>query len=234
MTLEAWVRPTTTDSTWRTIVTKETAGNLTYGLFSNSDTARPAGISTIGNQYVQSITRGPAALPRSSWRHLATTYDGASLRLYVNGALVSSTAVSGAMANSSGALKIGGNAVWPEWFAGRIDDLRVYNRALSASELQTDMNTPVTGTTAPPADTQAPTAPSALRASDQTQTTITFSWNASTDNTGVTGYRSFRNGAQAGTAPPRATRSAASRAARPTRSPSRRMTPPATRPAAPP
>ena len=64
------------------------------------------------------------------------------------------------MPNSNGPLQIGGNRVWPEWFQGQIDDVRVYNRALSASELQTDMNTPVGGsTTTPPPTTPPPTTP---------------------------------------------------------------------------
>ena len=42
---------------------------------------------------------------------------------------------------STGPLHIGGNAIWAEWFSGQIDDLRVYNRALTAAELQADMNT---------------------------------------------------------------------------------------------
>ena len=36
---------------------------------------------------------------------------------------------------------IGGNTVWGEYFAGLIDEVRIYNRALSAAEIQTDMNT---------------------------------------------------------------------------------------------
>lgn len=40
-------------------------------------------------------------------------------------------------------------------------------------------------------DTQAPTAPSSLTASNIAQTTVTLSWNASTDNVGVTGYEVF-------------------------------------------
>ena len=39
---------------------------------------------------------------------------------------------------------IGGNAVWNEWFAGRIDEVRVYNRALAAADVQADMDRPVT------------------------------------------------------------------------------------------
>ncbi len=42
-------------------------------------------------------------------------------------------------------LRIGGNSVWGEYFAGLIDEVRVYNRALTAAEIQQDMQTPVSG-----------------------------------------------------------------------------------------
>ncbi|MBN2893594.1 MAG: fibronectin type III domain-containing protein [Bacteroidales bacterium] len=51
----------------------------------------------------------------------------------------------------------------------------------------------VTTNSAP--DTQAPTVPSSLVASDITQTTLNLSWNASSDNVGVTGYDVYKNGA---------------------------------------
>jgi hypothetical protein len=40
-------------------------------------------------------------------------------------------------------LHIGGNAVWGEYFAGLIDNVRIYNRALTVGQIQTDMNAPV-------------------------------------------------------------------------------------------
>ena len=47
---------------------------------------------------------------------------------------------------STGALRIGGNNIWSdEWFAGLIDEVRVYNRALTATEIQADMAKPVSG-----------------------------------------------------------------------------------------
>jgi chitodextrinase len=207
MTLEAWIRPTTGTS-WRTVVTKEQPNNLVYGLFANSDAAHPSSIVSIGSNPVQDIVRGSAALPASTWTHLATTYDGSQLRLFVNGSQVGSRAVTGVMASSNKPLQIGGNKVWPEWFKGEIDDVRVYNRALNASELQTDMNTPVGGTattpppptTPPPApsDTQAPSTPAGLAVSGQSQTAVTLGWNASTDNVGVAGYDTFRGATAAG------------------------------------
>ena len=86
---------------------------------------------------------GTANLPLNGWTHLATTYDGAALRLYVNGALVKSRALTGSIIASTGPLDIGSDAVWGEYFQGLIDDVRVYNKALSQAQIQTDMNTPV-------------------------------------------------------------------------------------------
>jgi hypothetical protein len=70
---------------------------------------------------------------------LATSYDGTTQRLYVNGVQVASRAQTGATKISASPLRIGGDSVWGEYFQGLIDEVRVYNRALSASEIQADM-----------------------------------------------------------------------------------------------
>ena len=75
--------------------------------------------------------------------HLAVTFDGATLRMFVDGAQVSSGAAAGAAIVTSGALRIGGNSVWGEYFRGLIDEVRIYNRPLTAAEIQTDMNIPI-------------------------------------------------------------------------------------------
>jgi hypothetical protein len=81
---------------------------------------------------------------------VTATYDGTTERLYVNGMQVSSLNVAGTISTSNSPLKIGGNAIWSEWFNGLIDEVRVYNRALSASEIQNDMHVSVTPDTTPP------------------------------------------------------------------------------------
>jgi hypothetical protein len=45
--------------------------------------------------------------------------------------------------NSAGALRIGGNALWGEYFSGLIDEVRVYERALTAQEIAADHDRPV-------------------------------------------------------------------------------------------
>jgi len=77
------------------------------------------------------------------WSHIAVTYDRTAVRLFVNGVQVASRANTLAVAASTGPLRIGGNTVWPEWFQGSIDEVRVYKRALSAAEISADSNQPV-------------------------------------------------------------------------------------------
>jgi len=122
-----------------------------YYLMGSSDISTPA----LGGTFATAL-RGTASLPLNTWTHLAGTYDGATLRLYVNGVQLSSRAQTGPIQTSTDALTIGGDALYGQYFAGQIDEVRVYNRALSASELQTDMNTPVTTVTNPNPSLPAP------------------------------------------------------------------------------
>ena len=157
MTLEAWVQPTVTGS-WRTVVMKEQSGNLVYGLYSNTSTNRPR-VEIFAGGSLRTL-EGPSQLPTGTWSHLAATYDGATLRLFVNGAQVAQLATCGSILASTAPLRIGGNGVWGEYFSGPIDEVRVYNRALSAAEVAADVNRSVTPDVTPPtilARTPAPT-----------------------------------------------------------------------------
>jgi glucose/arabinose dehydrogenase/chitodextrinase len=184
MTLEAWVYPTAAQSGWRTILQREVD---TYFLNGSSDAGalHPAGGAVIGGN-VRWIG-APAPNPVTTWTHVALTYDGSTLQLYVNGSAVASGPASGAVQTNANPLRIGGNVPYGEFFNGRIDEVRVYNRALSASEIMTDMNTPIGG--APPADTTAPTAPTGLNGTAVGSNQIDLTWTGSTDNVGVSGYR---------------------------------------------
>jgi hypothetical protein len=140
VTVSAWVRPTTL-SGWRTVVMKETANGLAYTLYAHDNAPQPAGYVNTGGSDIAAT--GTAALATNTWTHLAMTFDGAALRFYVNGTLVRTVNTTGNIVNGTGPLRIGGNAPWGEYFAGQIDDVRVYNRALTLTEIQADMNAPV-------------------------------------------------------------------------------------------
>ena len=182
MTLEAWVDKTGTNSGWRDVIYK---GNDNYYLSANSTPNNvPAGGAIIGGSYGEAY--GTATLATNTWAHLALTYDGTTVRLYVNGTQVSSTPKTGSIATSTNALTIGSDTLYGQYFQGLIDDVRVYNIALTAAQVQTDMNTPVGPSVG---DTQAPTAPASLSATAVNSGRVDLSWGASTDNVGVTGYR---------------------------------------------
>ena len=182
MTLEAWVFPTTVNAAWRDVIYK---GNDDYYLEATSSNGRPVGGGTFGGNNGEAY--GTANLAANTWTHVAVTYDGTTLRFFVNGTQVSSNARSGTIATSSGALSIGGDALYGQYFSGRIDDVRIYNRALTPTQIQTDMATPIGG--APPSDTQPPTAPTGLAATASSPTQVGLSWSAASDNVGVVQYR---------------------------------------------
>ena len=165
MTLSAWVRPTTGGG-WRTVLLKEQPGQLVYALYSSTDNNRPsAHVYTTGDMALG----GPSVLPANTWSHLAMTWDGLTSRLYVNGTQVASGALAGTAALSASPLRIGGNSVWGEWFAGLIDEVRIYNRALSGAEIATDRDTAIGGGAGLLAARSALTAPKVRKASRLTR-----------------------------------------------------------------
>ena len=117
------------------MLVKERGPRLSYGLY-----ARPSGHVFTNAEHA---LRAPA-LPLRRWSHLAMTWDGSVMRVYRDGVQVASHALSGAAPVSDGPLRIGGNAIWPEFFKGDIDEVRVYDRSLSAAEIARDRDTRVT------------------------------------------------------------------------------------------
>ena len=187
LTLEAWVKPRELGSVWRTVIMKEQPGGLSYGLYGETSSGRPSGSVNVGTEL---DTRSPSPLQLNSWTHLTGTYDGATLRLYVNAKQVSTRSISGTLITSGSALRIGGNAVWSEWFDGTIDEVRVYRRVLSSREIAKDMTSPIKVA----ADAAPPSAPTLLAATGSTPTSVSVAWSPETDDTGVAGYGLYRNG----------------------------------------
>ena len=181
MTLEAWVNPSTVNANWRDVIYK---GNDNFYLEATStNSSHPDAGMIAGGSYADAF--GTAALTANTWSYLTETYDGSTLRLYVNGTQVASTAHTGTIATSTNPLQIGGDSIYGQYFAGLIDEVRVYNVALTAAQIQTDQATPVNNGP----DTTPPTQPGTLTATAASGSEVDLSWGASTDNVGVTGYQ---------------------------------------------
>ena len=136
-TLEAWVKPKAIRRS--SIIYKQNAKGSAYDLYAYYDADLPASSFNDGSGY--SVVAGINQLPVKGWTHLAATFDGTWQRLYLNGIEVSSAKSQKAASQSSGdVLRIGGNSVWGDYFRGVIDEVRIYNRALTPGEIQADLS----------------------------------------------------------------------------------------------
>ena len=185
-TISVWVKPASTQSGWRTAVMKEAPpSGLAYALYANGVSPSAPAVYAQNPSEV-GTGNGPSALPAGQWSYVSGSYDGSALRLYVDGVLKATRNTTGNVVSTSGPLRIGGNGIWGEWFNGALDEVRVYNRALSATEIAADRDTPLQP------DIQSPSAPTGLSAVGGIGS-VALSWNASTDNVGVSGYDVHRS-----------------------------------------
>jgi hypothetical protein len=108
-------------------------GNVRFYLDSDSgppDTGQCDGSSS------QRCVRGATTINTGEWYHVVGWYDGSSeVRVYVNGVQDGSVATSDAGVPNSSPFLVGGRDNSSDMFDGVIDDLRVYNRALSQAEI---------------------------------------------------------------------------------------------------
>ena len=139
LTVSAWVRREA-DATWNMIISREVkAGPSEYFGLAVVKNKALFSIDPDGAHY-QNI-KGEEDLPVGEWIHLAGTYDNATFRLFVNGLLVkSATGATPFRFADENPVIIGGNTnthgrKWVDCFHGRIDEVRFYDRALSAEEI---------------------------------------------------------------------------------------------------
>jgi fibronectin type 3 domain-containing protein len=192
ITIEAWVKAAADPANDGQIVAKSdnTSG---WQLKTSHDTGPQAFAVAVTNSSgarAQRYTTTTRAL--NTWYHVAGIYNSAAgtLDIYVNGAL-NSGALRGSIpsSNRNAAVNVNiGRRTGGYYFNGVIDEVRIYNRALSPTEIQSDMKTSLAGGVSP-SDAQSPTTPANLNTSAMSSSSINLSWVASTDNVGVTGYR---------------------------------------------
>jgi len=149
ISITAWVNRAANQSSWAMVVSRQFANSsgdqYLFGFFDNTY-----------HFCVFGCSQGPTA-PNDEWVHMAGTYDGTTRRLYINGSEVSGVPVSGIIPIDFkpiiiGAARNNSTTSVQEAFNGKIDEVRLYNRALSAAEileLTTPPNSPISLRTTP-------------------------------------------------------------------------------------
>ena len=143
LTLSLWLRPASIPAD-SVILGKFWAATMSspfyqYGLELQSGGAIP--VFEIGTPGGLVETSMGSRLTLNQWSHLAVVFGGGQARFYVNGQLVTTKPVAASITARGNLLRLGADANTQQFYKGAMDDLRVYNRALTALEVQADMNT---------------------------------------------------------------------------------------------
>lgn len=148
LTLALWFKADDFDAGYARFIAKVTETQDHYWLLSTSDdgTALRFNLKAGGSTSVLRTSTGQIQTGR--WYHVAATYDGSRMLLYKNGVEIASINKSGSIDTNPNVLATIGNqppaaGSWP--FDGLIDDVRIYNRALSATEIAAIANPITTG-----------------------------------------------------------------------------------------
>ncbi|MBK8001206.1 MAG: hypothetical protein IPK15_21465 [Verrucomicrobia bacterium] len=140
LTVSAWVwaeaRPT-----WASIVKNWPGGNASHFHLGLQDSAGDLSNYIRQNNADLGLREG-TPLPIASWQHVAFVLDANTERLYRNGVAVASGPYTGTLPNpTSAALIIGarllsGSATGDSHWQGKIDEVAIWNRALSPTEIE--------------------------------------------------------------------------------------------------
>lgn len=84
---------------------------------------------------------GTTTILNTGWHHIAGTFDGTFVKIYVDGVMENSVNIAGTTMSGTANLMIGANN-YGSAGKGIIDEVRVYNRALSSAEIQADFQSP--------------------------------------------------------------------------------------------
>lgn len=131
ITVEAWIRPADLNVHPRIVDRSDTQNNDRFILALDSD-----------EQGVQFNINGQIArggdVPSGRWNHLAGTYDGEFIRVFVNGELIDEIAYSGALSVTDSPMTIGDDLNNVRPFRGWIDDVRIWNVARTQEQVAMD------------------------------------------------------------------------------------------------
>lgn len=133
LTVSAWVDPSSLPNPASRVVGNFTSGGLGYALSPAVGTPR----LLLGNGSITTLSGSSNTLIINSWQLLTGTWDGTTAKLYLNGTFQTSTAFTGLAYSATAPLLISRDALNSQYFfAGSINDVRIYNRALSAAEIK--------------------------------------------------------------------------------------------------
>ncbi|OON67051.1 hypothetical protein B0919_19645 [Hymenobacter sp. CRA2] len=146
LTVEAWINPVGTGSTIQSVASKSTQSVNSGYIFPRTD-ARWDDLSVwlhIGGTW--RVFSVPYTAYKGSWHHVAATYDGNLVKIFIDGAKVLEQAQTGAVSTNANGLTLGNQPGYGEYYNGQLDELRLWNVARTEAQVQADYNKTVLAT----------------------------------------------------------------------------------------
>ena len=137
ITLSFWFNTLDTTKNQRMVTHNWTTGSFTSHLSPRTANKVDIGTSTKNDNNGGELPLWGNSIQQNQWYHFLMTYDNSTLKLFLNNQLISSVNRVNALQAITTSLNIGGNAYF---FYGKIDDIRIYNRALTVSEINAIYN----------------------------------------------------------------------------------------------
>jgi hypothetical protein len=132
ITLSAWIKPSKVGTQG---VIKKTLGSAAGNGYELSLATTGYVFTRFGGAANRLDSVTPYPTDGNTWMHIAATYDGTNIRMYINGIENSSRPYSLPIVANTTNLGIGVDPTPQNYYQGVLDDLRIYNRPLSAAEI---------------------------------------------------------------------------------------------------
>ncbi len=144
----AWVNGKSfSNPKWSDIIRKEGSWAVQIGPTNNLNLEITGKQDTISNVVV----------PTNVWTHIAVTFEGTTVKYYKNGVLGDTRTQTNIPNAGLNKIDIGGYTSWGTYLNGALDNVKIYNRALSAAEISADyLNSGTTTPTPAPKPTTTP------------------------------------------------------------------------------
>ena len=134
ITIEAWVQ-FNEGYVIQSIISKSSISQANSFVFPRFDKKNQFTFWLHNGDTWQTLNVG-SVIPYMEWNHVVGTYDGSEMKIYVDGTLTGAQSASGGITTNTNPLSIGYQPGTREYFSGIIDEVRIYNRALTADEIK--------------------------------------------------------------------------------------------------
>jgi hypothetical protein len=139
-TIEAWVKINALNR-WHSVMAKGNANSNPAHNYALEVTSGNRWMCILGNGASSVILQSTVSPAAGQFTHVACVWNGTAVQLYINGVLNASAAQSLIPAANTSPLYIGQFGGNTDRLNGVIDEVRMYDKALTPSEIQSDMNT---------------------------------------------------------------------------------------------